>query len=165
MASPATEVNINVEVATYCVVGTEKEVDGKPTVVFSFATEKSAQKMVERGEGEILISQSFEMPNAANEAGTQELVKSEKERVRLFNRGLDQKLYQVVRARMLETDEAGNLLFNASEGATSLRKEAAEEVAARATSPEAKIEKILDNLEPAAAAAILAKLQARASQS
>lgn len=154
------ELDVRTDTATYCLVQLEeKDSDGNAKV--QFAVEKAAEKLVEDKKGVIVMKQSFETVNAGTDAAFNTLVPTEKERVRLANRGLDQKQYQLIRTKMLETDAEGNYVFAPKEGKISLRKEVAEEMASRATSPEAKFEKILDGLDDAAAASILTKLLAK----
>lgn len=141
-------------ISTFCLVKNDKgEID--------FRTENSAAKAVEKKEGEVQATQSFKTYNVANDAEFAALVPSEKERVRLINRALDNKQYQLARSTMLETDKEGNYIFEQQEGAIDLASDVATEVAARATTPEAKVEKVLDGLDDATANAILEKLMKR----
>lgn len=146
------------ERSTYCLVETENE-KGEKDVKFS--TESAAQKAVEKNEGKIVATQSFLVPAAATAAGIEQLVPSEKERAKLFNRGIDQKAYANIRARLLEQNEAGEYVFQPVEGDIDLTEFIGTESAARATSVESKLEKLVDGMDAASAQAMLAKLMAK----
>lgn len=149
-------VNITKERVTYCLV---QEV-GKEEP--QFKTESAAAAMVEAKQGEILATQSYLKPQVTSFAGIQELfANSEVEAVKLENRGIDQKVYQKIRASLLEQDEEGKFVFQATEGDVDLTEFVSQVSAGRATSPEAKLEKVLDGLDEATATALLAKLMAK----
>lgn len=153
------DLNVVNERATYCLVRSEGP-EGKE--VITFMTESAAAKAVEKKEGEIVATQSFLKPQVNGFAGIQELfASSEKEAAKLTNRGIDQKAYQHIRARMLEQNDEGEFIFQAQEGDVDLTEFVATESASRATSPEAKLEKVLDGVDEATAIALLQKLMAR----
>lgn len=158
-----------VEPTTYCLVQTGTKVEeGKNVPVVEFMTESAANKAVEEKKGEIMLSQTWGKNLAENSEGFAILVPDESERVKLFNRGADNKQYQIIRARMLETDEEGQYVFQPVEGAIDLAKELAAPSRSRATSPDAKVEKVLEGLDEDAALQIIerlkAKLMARSAQ-
>lgn len=151
------EQNVRLEPATYCLVEVVK--DGEPTI--QFMTEKAAEKAEEKKEGEIKVRQTFNTYNAVTAAGIEELIPSEKERVKLFNRGADNKQYQIIRAQMLAQDEEGNFTFTPKEESIDLRAAVAEESASRATNPESKMEKVLEGLPEEQQLALLQRLLAK----
>jgi hypothetical protein len=152
--------NVVRERSTYCLVETENDKGEKE---IKFSTESAALKAQEKNEGKIIATQSFLVPAAASAAGIEELVASEKERVKLFNRGVDQKAYGHIRATLLETNDAGEYIFQPVEGDKDLTEFIGTESAARATSVESKMEKLVDGMDATSAAALLAKLMAKIS--
>jgi hypothetical protein len=167
MATPANEIspNIRVDVSTYCLVQTGTEiVEGKEVPVVEFMTENAAKKTEEEKKGTILAAQSFQRFGATTLEGISELVPDVEEATKLFNRGADNKQYQVIRSLMLAQDEDGNFTFEQVEGSISLREALAEKTASRATSIDAKVEKVLSGLDPETRSRILAQLLEKSQQ-
>lgn len=153
-------VNVSKERTTFCLVKNLKAVEGTDPI--QFMTETAAQRAVEAKEGEIVASQSFLKPQVAGYEGAKELFgESESEFAKLLNRGIDSKAYQNIRARMLEKDEEENYIFQPVEGDIDLAEYVATVTSGRATSPEAKLSKVLEGLDENTALALLAKLQAK----
>jgi len=166
LVNDAVTQDVTVDSATYVLIGREVEKDGKTEKQGQFMTEKGAEKFLadeaNKKEGWIeLARQTFEIPVAQTLSGISQIVPSEKEAVKLFERGKSNKAYQIIRSRMLEQDENGDFVFQPIEGAVSLKAEVAEETASRATTPEAKMEKLLEGVDQDTALALIQKLQAR----
>lgn len=146
------------ERTSYCLLEVENDKGEKE---IKFSTETAAQRAQEKNEGKIVATQSFLVPAAATAAGIEQLVPSEKERTKLFNRGIDQKAYAHIRATLLEQNDAGEYVFQPVEGDKDLTEFIGTESAARSTSVESKMEKLVDGMDAASAAALLAKLMAK----
>src|SRR6185369_10555026 len=148
--------DVTVENSTYVIAAGEVTKEGKDannqpistTVTETkFMTEAAAEKFFKKdektGKSEAdaegwseAFRQTFQTPVAISLKGIQEIVPSEKEIVKLFERGKSNKAYQIIRQRMLEQDENGNYVFQPKEGVVDLKAEVAEETASRATTPE-----------------------------
>lgn len=153
--------NVTKERVTYCLVKNLKAPEG--TDPYQFATETAANRGVEAKEFEIVATQSFLKPVVSGYEGIKELFgdAGESEAAKLANRGIDSKAYQYIRAKILEKDEEENYIFQAQEGDIDLTETVAQVSAGRASTPEAKMEKVLAGLDEATATALMERLLAK----
>lgn len=154
-------VNVSKERVTYTLVKNLKAAEGTDPI--QFMTEAAAARAVEAKEGEIVAQQSFLKPSVSGYAGIQELFgeTGEAEAAKLANRGIDQKVYQNIRARLLNKNEEDEYDFTAQEGDIDLTEFVASVSSGRATSPEAKLEKVISGLDYNTAQALIEKVLAK----
>lgn len=169
--APVQDVPVAYENFSYALVRYHKGTNEKQEPVFEdrVVTEESANNDIKPDEktgkasAEILIGPvSFRVPYANTDAGVSEVCTSERERVKLFNNGLDVKLRNKARALIGQKDEDGNYSFEApAEGAVDLSEYASVETATRGTTTLEKTKKLIANLPPDQMAQLMAMLQAQ----
>lgn len=149
--------NVSFDLQTYVVLneGTEKE------PVYKAYPEDEAQKRIDEKKGTEVFRQSGRFYKASNEAGANELIPDEKERTQMFNRGIMVKQQNRFRAKLVETDEDGNIVFQGSDGAYDLREIVASPTQRRGLTPLEKLERVLEGLPKEVRQAYAAQLAAK----
>lgn len=115
------------------------------------------------GDETIAFKQTVLKPSVGTLDGFAELITDADERLNIVNKGIASKFNQKIRTALIEQDEAGNLVFQPTDGvfdATSLVQEAALRTN---MSPADKAMKLLGGLDEATRAAILAQFAAIAA--
>lgn len=136
-----TEASETGPVNTYKVIPEPKEAD-----------DANAKKLAS-GEWKEVSRQTFKAYFAGQFEGIQELVPSEEEIVKMFNRGISVKQQNKARSLMLAED------FEPVDGAYDLREIVAEPTRDRGLTDEEKALKVLGKLDPTVLAAVLAQLK------
>jgi hypothetical protein len=127
----------------------------KTEAFYSVSTEEETQavkKLVDEGKFKPIYTVTTSLPKAKNLAGVKEICPNEEEAASNFNRGAKQKANNRLKAKLLETSEAGEFTFDPSKlpgGVLDLTEEIASESKRKVLTEEEKLDKFLESFPEA----------------